>query len=331
MRSLALASFLRNQGEEVLLCAPGLSEPLRGKAACYGIDCHTDALARTDDSEAAALAALCRRRGAQWVVLDGYHFQTGYQQHLKDAGLLVLSIDDIAECRYVSDLVVNQNLGAETIFRYECPPTTRLLLGHEFILLRSEFLPHRRSREVPGPCRRVLISLGGGDADNATQRVVETIVSYPQPLEVRVVLGPCNVHGERIRRAASASQGHVEVLDHVADMTPHMVWCDLAIAAAGSTTWELAYLGIPMVIGTIADNQVRVAEQLAARGAAISVGAWQHASSETLRQQIVKVCEDVELRRRLACTAAELCDGQGCRRVREAMRAVERLRGGSAG
>ena len=39
-----------------------------------------------------------------------------------------------------------------------------------------------------------------------------------------------------------------------------MAWCDVAIAAGGTTTWELCCLGVPAILVDVAENQTAVAQ-----------------------------------------------------------------------
>jgi hypothetical protein len=51
-----------------------------------------------------------------WVVLDGYHFTLACQHAVRDAGYHLLVIDDYAHLpEYSCDILLNQNLGAETL------------------------------------------------------------------------------------------------------------------------------------------------------------------------------------------------------------------------
>ena len=48
-----------------------------------------------------------------------------------------------------------------------------------------------------------------------------------------------------------------------------MAGADLAIAAGGSTNWELAFLGLPSMIITVAENQSAIAQQLGKMGVTV--------------------------------------------------------------
>jgi spore coat polysaccharide biosynthesis predicted glycosyltransferase SpsG len=63
-----------------------------------------------------------------------------------------------------------------------------------------------------------------------------------------------------------------EVHVNVTDMAALMAECDVAIGAAGGTSWERCCLGVPTLIAVLAENQQRIAVSLDAGGAAINLG-----------------------------------------------------------
>ena len=63
---------------------------------------------------------------ADWIVVDGYQFDSAYQKALRAAGMKVLFIDDNGEASpYSADLILNQNLHAsEAMYRDRASPTS---------------------------------------------------------------------------------------------------------------------------------------------------------------------------------------------------------------
>jgi RimJ/RimL family protein N-acetyltransferase len=55
-------------------------------------------------------------------------------------------------------------------------------------------------------------------------------------------------------------------------MAELMAWADMAISAAGSTCWELAFMGVPIMALILADNQKAVAEGISKEGFAVNLG-----------------------------------------------------------
>ena len=265
--------------------------------------------------DAAETAQRARRIGAEWVVLDGYDFDGGFQQALVDAGLRVLALDDHGHAgHYAAQLVLNQNLGASEARYADRSPDTRLLLGPRYALQRREFrelaVPER---ELPTRARRVLVTLGGSDPDNVSALVLDGLALVPEPLQVQVLVGGANPH------RASLERPGVELVTDARDVPERMLWADLAVAAAGGTAWELARTGTPQITIVIADNQRPAGDALRAEDLAVVLGWHAALTPEAIAGAVGALAGDVSRRAELSARGRALIDGQGARRVLEAM------------
>jgi spore coat polysaccharide biosynthesis predicted glycosyltransferase SpsG len=242
---------------------------------------------------------------------------------LRDAGLRLLFVDDNGHAeRYCADIVLNQNLYAHEGLYANREPYTRLLLGSRYVLLRREFLQWREwTREIPAVARKVLVTLGGADADNATQKVIQDLRRLERfDLEIKIVVGPANTHLQTLRRETERATGRVELLTAVRDVPNLMAWADVAISAGGSTCWEMAFMGLPACIVILAENQVPVAEILQKRGAAINVGRWGPEVSVKLWQTVGRLLEESDRRREMSRLGRLVVDGGGSQCVAETIR-----------
>jgi UDP-2,4-diacetamido-2,4,6-trideoxy-beta-L-altropyranose hydrolase len=192
------------------------------------------------------------------VVLDGYHFGSDYQLGIKAAGFKLLVVDDYGHADfYHADWVLNQNISAREELYAKRSLDTKLLLGTKFAMLRKEFLKYRGwKREIPDVARKVLVTLGGADPENVTQRVIEAMAGLD--LEVKVVVGGSNPHLPSLRQVVENSRSRparIELVVNPPNMPELMMWADMAVAAGGSTVCELDYMGLPSVVFAIAENQ----------------------------------------------------------------------------
>ena len=92
--------------------------------------------------------------------------------------------------RYDADIILNHGLDAQQL-AYNCAPDTLLLLGTRFALLRTEFQRwHGVVRHCPEVARKVIVTLGGSDAENITLKIIEALeqISIPD-LEVELSWG----------------------------------------------------------------------------------------------------------------------------------------------
>jgi UDP-2,4-diacetamido-2,4,6-trideoxy-beta-L-altropyranose hydrolase len=138
-------------------------------------------------------------------------------------------------------------------------------------------------------------------------RVLEAVAGLTD-LDVLVIAGPANPRGEH------AVPG-VQVVRSVDDMAARMAWADLAIVAAGSTCWELACCGVPMIAIPVADNQLAVSEALSSLGVGVVLP-----QDGDVRGAVDQLIGDHARRAAMARRGRELVDGQGPLRVCRALR-----------
>jgi spore coat polysaccharide biosynthesis predicted glycosyltransferase SpsG len=116
---------------------------------------------------------------------------------------------------------------------------------------------------------------------------------------------------------------HIRIVRNSTNMPELMAWADVAVTAGGSTCWELALMGLPMLVLTLADNQQATAEGFEAHQAAISLGADISADGKKVSEVLGKLLVDKERRRSLSSNAQRLVDGCGASRVMSIMRGEE--------
>jgi UDP-2,4-diacetamido-2,4,6-trideoxy-beta-L-altropyranose hydrolase len=267
--------------------------------------------------------ALDRRKQARWVVVDGYCFGADYQAALKGAGLKVFFIDDNGHAaHYSADFVLNQNVHANEALYRSRDESTRLLLGPRFAMLRREFTEWRGwNREIPAVAGRVLVTMGGSDPDNLTERVVEAILAEPD-VNATVVVGGSNPRLPKLRALVAGRRDapgdvprDVQLVENVTNMPELMANSDLAISGAGTTGLEMCFLGLPALLIVLADNQRSAAEELSRRGAAINLGEGAETSLRVLAEQLVPLLASRERRKTMSEAGRNLVDGLGAERV----------------
>jgi len=333
MRCLALAESWHHQGGQVTLLSSVLDSALRQLTEALGIGLAEIPIPYPDTSDLrSSFSALEEASGDSiklpWVVLDGYHFDTAYQSLLRAAGCRLMVIDDTAHLpRYDADIILNHGLGAEQL-SYRCAPDTLLLLGTRFALLRTEFQRyHNVVRSCPEVARKVIVTLGGNDAENMTLKIIEALEQISMPdLEIKVVVGPLNRHLAELERTIRCLSSRVCLETGVTGTAPLMAWADLAVADGGTTSWKLAFMKVPAVIFILAENQAAAAKALDAFGAARCLGRPGDLTPEEIANAILYLMHDKEARQRMNKRGEALIDGGGVARVLEVM-----LRGGSDG
>lgn len=324
MRCLALAQCWQAKGGKVTFLSHCDNDALRQRIVSAGINFIDLEKPYPDPLDLQIVEATLEKfkQGNDgkplWLVLDGYHLDSTYQDAVRSSDNRLLVIDDTAHLtRYHTDILLNQNINAERL-NYRCNPDALLLLGSRYALLRSEFLAWQgqRQRQTPEVARKILITLGGSDPDNITLKIIQALQQVDLPdLEVKVVIGPANPHLLRLQQAIEHSTGNLQLVTAAGNMPDLMAWADLAISSAGSTCWELAFMGVPSLLLILADNQRSVAFGMADAGAAILLGQGEEATPEKVAVLLVNLIRDRRRRARLAERAQALIDGNGAERI----------------
>jgi UDP-2,4-diacetamido-2,4,6-trideoxy-beta-L-altropyranose hydrolase len=318
MRCLALAERWQDTGGTAHLLTRASAEGLLQFVASRGVLVSRLPAALSLADDGAATARLAGSLGADWLVIDGYHFDHVYQAAFTRAGLRTLVIDDMADLpSYEATALLNQNIGAES-YDYQRAPQTLQLLGPRYVNLRRQFDPWRaHPRTAPDIARRVLVTLGGADPDNLTATVISALDRVEIPgLEARVIVGAANPHMDSLRAIAEkASRVQISLLSSVTDMPAHMAWADMAIAAGGTTCFELLFMGLPSLLLVLAANQIPSVRDLHALGAAQDLGAMPAASADAIAAAVGDLASRQPARRAMSELGRAIVDGYGGVRV----------------
>lgn len=323
MRCLALAQAWQDRGGSVsfvmVMEAPALENRLRSE----GMEVVRLSADPGSVDDAHKTAGLAQEAGSDWVVVDGYHFGADCQRVIKDHALRLLFIDDNEHAdHYCADVVLNQNIYAQDGWYASREPHTQPLLGTRYALLRREFLKWRGwNRETPKVAGKVLVTLGGGDVEGVTLKVIRALQRVKvDELEATVVVGGSSRHGKELQSAVPGLRFPVRLERDVKSMPELMAWADLAVSAGGSTCWELAFMGLPACVLVLAENQERNVSALGLRAQVVDLGRAAEVNEERISGEIEGLMTDRPRRQGMSEQGRALVDGGGANRVVRAMR-----------
>ncbi|HBH17497.1 MAG TPA: UDP-2,4-diacetamido-2,4,6-trideoxy-beta-L-altropyranose hydrolase, partial [Cyanobacteria bacterium UBA9579] len=105
-------------------------------------------------------------------------------------------------------------------------------------------------------------------------------------------------------------------------MAELMLAADLAIGAAGSTSWERCCLALPSIVISVADNQIPIAQALDKMGACIYLGTESTVTAALISKTLHELYNDQEHLFEMSKKAYTIVDGKGKNRVFESMNAL---------
>lgn len=237
--------------------------------------------------------------GFDIAVIDSYLAPKEFYERIYKTVKKAVYIDDYVRLDYPPGIIVNGTIGAENL-PYKKDDEHEYLLGIDYMPLRKEFwdvdVPKRN-----GKIRNILITFGAQDFKNVTPKVLAFLLEKLPKYNYYVVGG--KLSDDEIKKE------NIQYYDSVnaEQMLELMLKTDLAVSAAGQTTYELARVGLPTIAIGVADNQK------------YNLKGWKEIGfiSEEIWLEDINLFEKVEhniIKKRNLVPKA-LFDGQGARRI----------------
>ena len=141
------------------------------------------------------------------ILTDSYFVTDNYLEQIGKLGRTIL-MDDMQSRAFPADVVVNYNAFADRRIYQElyAGTETELLIGNEYIPIREQFV--NRNYTVREKVSDVLITTGGGDADNIAGKIlaglngcadIEDIRENVRKLRYHLVIGQFNPHYQKLK------------------------------------------------------------------------------------------------------------------------------------
>jgi len=329
MRCLALAQVLEENGENVKFICRKHEGSLIDKNRSSGFNVHelevleeikvdnklaySHWLGATQQQDADDCIDILRTEKTDWLIVDHYALDEQWQKRIRPYCKKLMVIDDLADRKHQCDVLLDQTFGRQQKdYLALTPEGCELLLGSQYALLRPEFSKwreyslERRSKPV---FKQLLINMGGVDVDNVTEKILDELrtCNLPNDINITVVMGGSAPHLEDIKSKANALPDKIEVKVDVDNMAEIMANADIAIGAAGSTTWERCCLGLPTIQIVVADNQINIARNLDSINIIQLID-----STYQLARSIDNISQSIS---KMSLASSSIVDGKGSTRV----------------
>jgi len=322
VRCLALAEALADLDFEITFVSSAAT--IRSVPELAQADCDIIVLEEHLQSTTEA-EAIVRRfpQGVDLLVVDHYGRDSEFENACRPVTRKIAVLDDLADRRHECDVLLDAgvdrrredyaDLLSESCYTYFGPAYAPV--RSEFRHLRSQALERRRAE----PVRRMLISFGGTDAKNMTTLAICAAKESRINVPIDVVIGAGASNQPEVEDAAAKVNAQIHQNLDAAEMADIIGNADMAIGAAGTTTWERCCLGLPSLLVVTADNQEATAKALDRERAAKIVGRYSEVTEASLTDAISVMAEDVAGRQRMAAAGMRICDGLGSHRMASVM------------
>lgn len=334
MRCLALANALGAKGVASHFLCRHLTDALARRIADAGHDMtllparptavetgplappHADWLGTTWRSDAADTAA-AMTDVYDWLIIDHYAIDARWHDAVRPKTRRILVIDDLADRPLACDALLDPNYRpqGQDPFVTRVPRTCLRYSGPQMALLDRAFAEAHTKARVRNAARHVFVYLGTAsakhhlpilDALGETDLTADLVASRVVAEEARVTTHPTVV------------SGRVRLHGPQPTLLPFMEQADLAIGPIGTSTWERCALGLPTIAVTIAENQEKIAANLAEDGLVLLMGSLDSVRADDCRAALLRMSQSDRLilmsQRSLA-----ICSGRGAMFLADAL------------
>ena len=298
VRCLVLAELLGSRGRRVhflLRELPGGVDLVKNKQ-----NPATVLPAEADPAgELEVLKRLCSELSVATIVFDLPDSSSLVKKLGPLPGVKLVAVDELDQ-RFPPwlDVLVDPRLWAEEVRNRL--GSSRCLLGPEYQVIDPSWSEFKKdNQQIASKVRQVTVSLGGADPMGLTPRVVRELTDYRRFEVVNVVYGPAatifnkKLSGRNIR------------LYRAPENFPALVsGSDIVITSGGRTPYELASIGMPMIIVPTIEHERHTAAAFTERGLAVACdivagepleGALERIMQPEVRESLRRNCLQLEV------------------------------------
>lgn len=251
------------------------------------------------------------------LIVDHYGIDYRWESQLRPFCNRIMVIDDLADRKHDCDFLLDQNLGkSPKNYIGLVAGSAKQYFGPKFALLNRKYSELRGISKVrDGRIRRALVYFGGGE--ESIQLVYATVAAFTSQelsdIHLDVVVSGLDKPNPHFKKLIT-ERGKVALYQQLPSLADLMVKADLAVGAAGSTTWERCALGLPSILVVCAFNQEAIGKAIRDAGAGIILFPSKDLSNEIL-SAILKLKTQTQCYMKMSERAARICDGSGARRI----------------
>lgn len=189
------------------------------------------------------------------VVIDGYSFGTEYERNIKSKGCRLVTLDDLHNREFFSDVIINHAPGI-TKEQYQGQTYTKYALGLEYVLLRPAFLEQAKLERKIKKIESVLICFGGSDIKNLTESTLNVVAKFEKFKRINIVIGPSYINADRLESIVQ-SDSRMKLYKNLNEyqMVDVMQDSELAIVPASGILFEVIAVGCFPFICYYVNNQ----------------------------------------------------------------------------
>ena len=244
-------------------------------------------------------------------IVDHYGLDWVWESEFAKFGKIFV-IDDLKNRVHDCDAILDSSFGTLTRdYMSLCRQDTHFLLGPKYCLIRPEFYQARQIQK--NNLRKVLVMMGGTDPYNITSEILDIVSKRFDEIQIVAIVGRSCPHIDAIMKVSERCPDKVQVVVDPNRIAEVMSTCSVSIGACGTSAWERFVLGIPSIVITTAENQIKIAKDLHNDGLITYAGHFNKLDLEVIVEALSKLLKNTPYS--LIEKIQKVCDGLGTERV----------------
>ena len=222
------------------------------------------------------------------VVNDRLDTTEDFMKSLKKECYKVINFEDLGKgCEY-ADAVIN----AIYPEKHSVPSH---YFGQDFFILRDEFILSKE-KNITSEVKNILITFGGVDTNNYTEKVVRIINEYcnRENITITVIAGFGYANYDSIKHYKN-----VIIKRNISNISDYMLDADLIFTSAGRTVYEVASIGTPAIV--LGQNEREMTHFFASSKYGFSnLGLGYNVTDEEIMNEFIRLVESFEVREHMS-------------------------------
>ena len=253
-----------------------------------------------------------------FLIIDDYSINYKWEKIISGFFYKTLVICDDISKKHYCNLYLNQNiLDIQSNIKIQKKYKENYLVGPKYALLDKNYsLLLKKKAKKRNKLKNILISFGGSDKENLTERVLELLAAKKYNFNVIVILGNSYQYSFKLKKKFKNFK-NITFHKNLKSLAKIYYNTDLSIGAGGISSWERICFSIPSLVFQVSKNQKFTIDNLKKKKMIIYAGKETNFNKHKFKQQILHIKNNFIKIKKQSQDSDIFVDGYGASRVAE--------------
>lgn len=251
-----------------------------------------------------------------FILIDTKKPITKLIKSLRAKDCTTILMDNITSARLEADAVIYPTAIYEDNLEWK-GFKGKVFGGADYVPIATSFTEKRKRiehKKLQTPYQ-VLVTMGGGDPQCLTGRVVSSLLKSHESVKIKVVIGPAFSPDPDLNKIEEQHYHNVEFIRGENDLSALMAESHIAVTALGTTIFELTCMGVPSIIIANYRTDEKDMNAFEKLGICLPIGYYEDVSDGAIKQAVETLLKDGKLRSDMSQKGRMIIDGKGAERI----------------